>query len=471
MKQKLTYLLFLLTFSSLIGVANLAKAQSVSGTPSTTGCSGGGTIVAVPTGLGATPQFQLLQGGVVVAPVAGDATQFTNDATFTGLQSATDYTIKARASAVGMVYTSPNITIDNGYVNMTLNTPTKVLACSGGTAALTTTLTGGKGDFVYSIATQAAPGVPLQTSLTTNALTFTFNALPAGNYLVSVTDNCGITSTGATSISNPTVSLAGIRLGSIAHVNRLTVGNCTSNFTLVNELGFRYITNNATISIADAALFTWKIKFQGVLYGQDVDADGFSDAAGAGFSALVNNVRMPLVATRDAILADEPNTAIVLIDACGNQKEFLIRNYNKVSSNVVGQNRCGNAEVRVRVGAGMSCLPINFVFTNTANPADIVTVTQTSLTQVFGGFTPGATYNFTHTDGSGYTSGLYNTSSVTIPALPQFNVTQNLFNTQYSLNHLNYGIAQLSISPALAGAAVTATVTASSNPLVNEVLR
>ncbi|PTT73186.1 MULTISPECIES: beta strand repeat-containing protein [unclassified Chryseobacterium] len=467
MKLKINLLIMMvLLATSFIG--NYALAQTVSGTPSNTGCQNSGIVTASSTGLGATPQYQLLKSGVVVAPVSGDATQFTNTTTFIGLVSGT-YVLKGRALSGGTIYSSASITVTDGYTAMSVTTPTKVATCTGASVALTTTVTGGKSPFVYKIATQAAPSTYLETGVSTASASYTFAALPVGSYLVSVTDACGQTVTGATSISNPTVSLADIKLGSVAYVSRSVVGNCSSPLRMVNELGFRYVTTGSALSTADAALFTWKIKFQGVLYGQDTNADGYSDTTGAGYLASTNNVSMPLVATRAAILADEPNTKIVLIDACGNTKEFSIVNYNKVHSGIGGQNSCGNAQVKVGIGAGMSCLPINFVFTNTTNPADVVTVTQTTNGQTFSGFTPGATYHYTYVDASGYTSSLYSNTAqnVGIPATPQFVVTQFAFGTQQSLNNLNYGVLGINVAPSLAGDAVTATVIASSNPLVS----
>lgn len=466
MKSKITLLLMMvLLVTSFMG--NYAFAQTASGVASNTGCLNSGIVTASSTGLGATPQYQLLKNGIPEAPVVGDPSQFTNTTTFSGLQSGT-YTVKARAFSGGTIYTSANITVTDGYTAMAVVTPTKVLSCVGGSITLTSTVTGGKAPFTYTIAAQASPSTIIESSGSIATNNFTFASLLTNNYIVSVTDACGQTVTGATSISNPTVGLADIKTGT-NYVDRQTVGNCSLPLIIRVEGGFRYVASNATLSVADAALFTWKIKFQGVLYGQDINADGFADVGGAGFSALSNAARMPLAATRAAILADEPNTKIVLIDACGVEKEFSIINYNKTISGVTGRNRCGNAEVIVGIGAGMSCLPINFVFTNTTNPADVVSVTQTTSAQTFTGFTPGAVYNFTYVDAAGYTSGLYNTNPqrVTLPANPQFSVVQFMFGPQQSLNNLNYGVLGINVSPTLPGDPITATVTASSNPLVN----
>jgi gliding motility-associated-like protein len=472
MKQKITYLLFLLTFSSLVGLGSLANAQSVTGVATTTGCSGGGTITASSTGLGATPQYQLLKDGVVLLPDASSTSTYTNSPIFNGLVSGS-YTLKARANAISTVYASAVITVNNGYVAMNAVTPIKALSCVGGTTALTTTITGGKANYIYSISTQAVPGTALQTSTTTNATTFTFNPLPAGDYLVSITDDCGTTITSSSSINAPTgATVNDFKLGSVAYVNR-TGMTCTNPFFVANELGFQYISNSGPISVADAARFTWKIKFQGQLYGQDTDADGYGDLGGPGFASNVNTARLPLVATRAALLTDHDNLRIVLSDDCGNSKEFPLRNYNAVSSVLETGNCGGDGLVRVFMGAGMACMPLNMTFTNTTNPLDVITASITNIAgQTVSGFTPGAKYSYTYIDNEGYTSELVKNlpvgGPITIPTLPTTSFVQNFFGEQKNLSYLDYGRLAVTYRPTLTTAdPMTYTVTASSSPLVS----
>ncbi|WP_158730035.1 gliding motility-associated C-terminal domain-containing protein [Flavobacterium sp. I-STPA6A] len=462
-KITLLVMFFLLPIMEFTGFD--AFAQTVTGVPSNTGCPTSGIVTASSTGLGATPQYQLLKSGVVVAPVSGNATQFANTNVFTDLLSGS-YTVKGRATSGGTVYTSSAITVTDGYTAMAVTTPSKVASCIGGTSVLTSTISGGKAPFIYKIATQAAPSTYLETSTSISSANYSFAAKAAGSYQVSITDACGQTVTGAASITDPTISIADIKIGSSIFIDRTAAGNCTTPIIARNELGFTYVSNNQSISAADASLFTYKIKFQGQLYGQDTNADDYSDIGGTGFSPLARISRMPLIATRDLINTEFGNMFIVLSDACGNTKEFPIRDYNTTNSFITASNCNGAGYGKIFHGYGMYCLPINLTFTNAANPADVVTVTQTSSQQTFSGLTTGATYNFTYIDAAGYTAGLYKSSTVVVPAASGFGVTQSTFGTQENLNYLNYGKAILSFATFQNGDTFTYTVTTSSNPLV-----
>lgn len=194
MKSKITLIVLLIILPVMSFMRNGVFAQTVSGTASNTGCFNSGIVTASSTGLGATPQYQLLRSGVVVAPVSGDPTQFTNTNVFTGLSSGS-YVVNGRAIAGGTVFSSTSITVTDGYTAMTVATPTRVADCVGGTTALTSTVTAGKAPYTYTIASQAAPSTILQSSGSISATTFTFNPLGVNNYVVSVTDDCGQTIT------------------------------------------------------------------------------------------------------------------------------------------------------------------------------------------------------------------------------------------------------------------------------------
>lgn len=448
---------------------NEAFAQTVSGVPSNTGCFNSGIITASNTGLGATPQYQLLKAGVVVAPVSGDPTQFTNNNVFTGLSSGV-YVVSARATAGGTVFSSANITVTDGYTAMNVATPTKVADCVGGTTSLTSTVTAGKAPYTYTIATQAAPGVILQNSGPISATTFTFNPLGVSNYLVSVTDDCGQTITGATSISNPTVTVNDFKLGSLAYPSFNTTNNCSTPLNVINELLFQYTANSTTISPSDAARFSWKILYQGQLYGQDTNADGYSDVGGAGYSPLLNTVRLPLIATKAGVLAEIASASmkVVLSDNCGNTKEFNVTQYN--SGGTMGPTNCAGAGLIRAVPNRLSCFPLNVTFTNIANPSDIVTTTINSTAQLITGFTAGATYHVTYIDAQGSTTRSFDTlpvsQNISIPAASTFTINQVLTGVQQNLNALGYGRLILTVSPVQAGDIINYTVTSSDNPLV-----
>ncbi|RZJ72100.1 MAG: hypothetical protein EOO45_11205, partial [Flavobacterium sp.] len=167
------------------------------------------------------------------------------------------------------VYTSGNITVANGYTAMTVVTPTKTVPCTTATTTLTTTVTGGKANYIYSIAKQSAPSTPLQTSAATSALTFTFNALLPDAYIVSVTDNCGATVTSATSITQSGALISEVLPAGLV-LNRLTNGDCTAKIRLHTFYGLGYDnTGLRAASSSDKANFTWRLEFNGLSYGQN----------------------------------------------------------------------------------------------------------------------------------------------------------------------------------------------------------
>lgn len=442
-------------------MGNNAFAQTVSGVASNTGCKSSGIITASSTGLGATPEYQLLLSGAVIFPIPGDATQFSSTNVYTSLASGT-YTIKARENSLGTVYTSANITVNDGYINMTTSTPTKVLGCNGGTSTLTSNTTGGKAPYVFKIALQSSPATYIETSAAQSNLSYTFGTvtpLPAGNYVVSVTDNCGTTITGATSITNPSVSINDIKLNTRAYFNLTVPTDCNSIINANNETGFVYSASGNPIAVADAAKFTWKLRFQNQLYGQG------GVIGGAGFALSNTKVPAPAIATRDAILADESTAtppAIVLIDECGNELAFPFVNTNRTTSVLTAINCQGTPYVISHSYSGLACFPMTVTFTNTSNPADVVIASlATGNNDMISGFTPGATYSFTYVDGAGYTSGLWVNNAVTMPTSSTFNPVQRITGVQQNLNRLNYGILQINMPSILPGQTGTIEVIAS----------
>jgi len=466
MKTKITsFLILLLMF---VHSGNLL-AQTITGTASNTGCQNSGIITTSSTGLGTTPQYQLLQSGVVIAPVSGDNTQFTNNPVFSGLSTGT-YVVNGRATFGGTVYSSSIINVTDGYTSMAVTTSTKIANCVGGTANLTSTLTNGKAPFTYTIAKQSAPGTALQNSGAITSSNFTFDPLPADNYIVSVTDSCGQTITGSTSITNPTVSVNDIKISTVAYPIR-TALSCSDPIKLFVEMGFVYTINGNAVSTADDALFRWKIKFEGQLYGQDTDGDGYADLNGDGFPLTTLTPVMPYTATRDRVTNDLANMRVVLMDMCGNSKEFIVTNYNTIYSDISIKNCGGTAIVRSSIGAGLDCIPLDVTMTNASNPADVHTyqITSPDAQSVNLALTPGATYNLTFRDGEGYTTGLFASSSITqtFSNTSEFNAAQLTYpGAIVSTTNLDYGNLFLTISPYQPTDNLSYTVTSSSNPLV-----
>ena len=390
-KMALLVMFFLLPVMEFAGFG--AWAQSVVVTTTNNKCLNGGIVnVDSTTGLGATPEFQVRKDGVLVLPDPGNPALFSTATSFTGLVDG-NYVVVGRAGPGNQTYSSNSIAVDDGYVSFVASTSVVSASCVGGTAVLTTNVaSGGVKPLTFSIASASSPGVPLQTASGINANSFAFNALPVGNYTVSVTDSCGQTIVGATSVSAVSTTLADVKLPSSIFTRANLI--CSNPFMIQNQPGFTYVAGGAPLTSAAAALFSVHILYNGVLYGKDNTGDGYADAGAPGWAAnSATSLQMPLGITRANILANLGNIKVVLKDACGNTKEFTVTNplYGIDISN------CGGvAYATSKIYSGLVCLPMNITFTNTSNPSDVVAFTQTTGTQTFtGGLTPGQTYSYT----------------------------------------------------------------------------
>ncbi|GAA5097511.1 hypothetical protein GCM10023210_32690 [Chryseobacterium ginsengisoli] len=456
MKSKIKLLIITLSIFLIQLIGNKTLAQTVSGTTSTNGCNGGGTITAASTGLGATPQYQLLLSGSPIAPVVGDTNQYTNNNVFTGLLSGI-YTLKGRTSASGTVYTSTNITVSNGYTAMTVNTPTATTPCTTGMIALTTTVTGGRANYVYSIKNIATNAV-METSVAKSATTHTFAALPVGSYLVSVTDNCGTTITGATSITQSGVLIGGILPAGLV-LNRITNGSCAAKIRINTFYGLGYDTTGTRPATAtDKANFTWRLEFNGQSYGQDIDADGNPDLAGPDFPGTTTFSTLPGGIT-DRTLALAGNPKYILKDKCGNSAAYTptttFFNYRAVNCGGVGQLAIQNANL----GGNLACYPINFTFTNTTNPADVILYSLTSASgQVPNSFVVGKTYNISYVDASGGTTGFSGSNSIAFSPTANNYTVGGLNKSILAYNSFNLGIT---VNNGFVGDVIKATIISS----------
>lgn len=434
-------------------------AQTVSGTPSNTGCLNSGTVTASSTGLGATPQYQLLKSGVVVAPVSGDAAQFTNTNIFTGLLSGT-YTVKARAMSGGTIYTSSNITVSDGYTAMTVVTPNKTVSCSTATNTLTTTVTNGKSPFTYTIALQSSPSTILQNSGSIGASNFTFNTLGVGNYIVSVSDACGQTVTSATAITQNGALLSQIFPQTFG-LGRTIAGLCTNKIVIRAKDNFAYVGGTVVMTAADKANFSWRLEFNGLSYGQDTNADGNPDLAGPDFPLSTLLTTLPGGIT-DITLAMAGNPKMVIYDKCGNSKTFIPYRANVlVSAATCG----GNGKVSLKDSNGintfaMACYPINWTFTSAGNP--IITYTQTTANEVIpNNFVAGATYTVSGADAVGTS-----TSLISNPTTLSFPATSNPYYAVYQRNSSSYNIGAVTFfgNYGVAGDLITVKVLATDVP-------
>jgi gliding motility-associated-like protein len=436
-------------------------SQTVSGVASNNNCLNSVTITASSAGLGSTPQYQLLKSGIVVAPVVNNTTQFTSTNIFTGLSSG-NYVLKARATSASTIFTSSAIVASDGYTQMNVITPLQTISCSTVTTALTSNVSGGKAPFKYSIAFQSSPTAQIQTSTFIASNTYTFSGLTTGNYIISVTDNCGQTITGSTSISVAGVQINGV-VPSQLKLNRVAYGNCASKIRLRSVYGLSYCNfGGCGATATDKANYTWRLEFNGLSYGQDINADGDPDLAGADFPATINATTLPGgITLTNVALAGNPK--YVLYDKCGNSRKFT-----PLSGNI-GLNAlvCGTTGT-VNIGDGnagnfgnTACFPINYIFRNTANPLDVLTYTQTTSAVSLSGFTIGATYTITYADGQGNTTGLTNTNTVTIPNTP---TSYAIGNIGTNTNYYNAVGITLASNYNVTGDVITTTVTSSTVP-------
>ncbi|WP_111424520.1 gliding motility-associated C-terminal domain-containing protein [Flavobacterium sharifuzzamanii] len=285
-----------------------------------------------------------------------------------------------------------------------------------------------------------------------------------------VPSNTGCQNNGIVTASStdPTVTINDIKIASIAYPGRAGL-SCTQAIRLYIEKGFVYTASGSLVSAADAALFRWKIKYKGQLYGKDINGDGYADVGGDGFLLTDATPIMPLNADRASVVGDLANMRVVLMDMCGGSKEFVVTNYNTVYSNITLRNCGGTAIIKSSIGAGLDCLPVNVTFTNETNPSDVHNFTVTSNSQTFTDvLTPGANYLVTYKDAEGYTSDLFNAASnkLLFTASPTFTAVQSVTAYTVSLNDLDYGYLYLSLNPSQPTDILTYKVTSSSNPLV-----
>ncbi|PDS24825.1 hypothetical protein [Flavobacterium branchiophilum] len=449
--------LFVIVFILLI---NFVNAQTVTGVASNLGCKNSGKLTASSTGLGTGPVYQLQKSdGTVLAPIAGDVNQFTSSNVFSGLATGS-YIIKGKSTSNTTVFSSATIAVSDGYTNMSLTNPSLSLPCVGESKVVAVTLSGGKSPFVYSIKNNATNTV-LETSASTTATTFSFAALPIGSYTVTVEDGCGQTIISPTTISNPSVTVSSVKTKATNYFQK-DASSCSSPIKLFIQSGFGN-TNGSNLSAAEAALFTWKIKYNGAYYGKDIDGDGYSDLNSPGYSLSSTFVNMPIGVSRQNIITNISSIKVVILDACGNSKEVSTTYLNGIISATTD---CVNgSRVRPVVNPALVCFPITYTFTNTTNAADVLQFTQTTDGQYFTGFTAGKTYSFTYNDANGTTSNMFSVTSVALPA-NSTTLVVNQATSFVSSNYLEYGTLRLVFSGVASNSVINYTVTASNSPLV-----
>lgn len=450
--------IFFLCFTFFFTVLH---SQTINLTTNNLGCKNSGIVNVATIGI-TSPNFQLqLSDGTVIAPVAGNNSAFSSSNVFSSLPNGI-YKVIAKDN-FGMVYISSNISVSDGYTDMFISANSISLPCVGATVSVPVTLSGGKPPFIYEIYNTSSSAV-IETSLSTSNTSYSFSAMPTGNYSIKVTDACFVTKISNLSINNPTITLNQVVQKAVISPSR-SPSTCGVDKIRISLNGFKNQSNNVTLSQNELALFSIKLKYLGELYGMDTNGDNHSDTNGGAYNMNTISINIPLGVTRENLISNIATTKIVLLDQCGDSKELNIT----LSNGAIGAstNCLNGSTVQAFVGPSMVCFPINYVFTNTSNPSDVISVTQTINGQSFSGFTAGKAYTFTHTDANGSTTNFFGGQYIYIPGNT---ATLNLVNSPasiVSLNYLNYGTSPSIIVGGQIGLAFNYVVTASNNPLVS----
>ncbi|XZQ05951.1 gliding motility-associated C-terminal domain-containing protein [Pedobacter sp. MW01-1-1] len=435
-------------------MGSVAKAQTVSGTASTTSCLGGGTITASSTGLGAAPEYQLLLGANVIAPAPGDATVFTTNPVFSGLLSGT-YILRARQDGFGTPVLSTPIVVNNNYTSMNVVAPTVTTLCASGTAQLTATVTGGKGPYTYVLKDQNNTTV-IDAGITSAATSYTFSsALPVGSYIVNVTDACGSTVVAAGSVAQVSSVLSNYR--PVATATLTSAGNCALGYSVVLDAP-KNESSNLEMPDADRTNFKYKLEFNGVLYGDGGSGTLVAGGPGIALPSGTNTLTFPVPAGISSIGAlQASNPRIILEDGCGGTKAVNIDVQAFVN---VYRVSCTNSDMSLVAWGSLLCYPATVTFVGSSGTH---VYTLTSGTQTVSGLTMGVTYSYTFVDGSGYTT---TGTTGTLLMNPVFDVTQTVLTNSFSREAFNYGKLSLSFNSYDGSTPFTFQVLASDNPLV-----
>ncbi|MFY7884178.1 MAG: hypothetical protein ACOVOV_04965, partial [Dolichospermum sp.] len=446
--KKLFYLFFLMAYQIFF-------CQTVSVTPSNLGCKNSGIITAVTSGV-TSPTFQLqLANGTVIAPVANNNTLFTNSNVFNALTNGT-YKVIANDN-LGNLFTSPDVVVVDGYTNMSLILNPVSLPCVGATKTVPISLTGGNSPYTYQI--KDASNVTLETSASTSATSYNFAALPQGTYTVSVTDACGVTDVGTVLVNNPTATVNQLNV----YFNVQGYPNNCGKARIFAPGGFTK--SGVALTATERSLFTYKIKYNGNLYGVDTSGDGFPDlnTNGIALNAFILQ-NLPIGVTRNDYYNPATRPTIVVSDQCGNTKEIAI---NISMDPITATLDCTvGGKVRPTLQASLLCLPVNFTFTNISDPTDVKSFVQTVDGQTFTGLTPGATYNIAYTDSNGNTSAVnygFGNTQVIVPAATAITATSA---TSKNVDYENFGKVSVGVSNLVFGDPFTFEVTASNNSSV-----
>ncbi|MBC6112366.1 hypothetical protein H7U22_18240, partial [Pedobacter sp. CCM 8938] len=458
MKTRFTYLLFLLTFSTLIGIGNMAVAAlNVTATGTNGTCASDASITATATGNTGVVNYQLLQGSTVIR-------NYQASNIFSNLPAGS-YIVKVQDATTTVTAQSGTVTLTTTYVAMVISIPTYQVGCTTATnGQLTVTVTKGKAPYNYSISPDPN-SVGVQSSNT-------FNNLTVGSYTISITDACGVTVTQSSSVYSTSTTVNQIQPpfgGAYFAWGNFQNGeyNDCSKGAFVNTYGWTYKATNGGLAAFDLQHFYWRYEYP----------SGSGNVYGAG--GVLNGANVPL-STRSIpapATATYPfgNGDIIIYDECGNsfRTPNSLWQSTATSSPQQGTGNRATAIYDCNLGGGVNaqvmpyetiCFPVTYTFIDQVTGTIITQTINNNTLNYYYGFVPGHAYSVTALDVLGHNA--TQTSSVTIPTSVGSIVSGAINNGN---NYPNSSILAVYYPVQIAAnTAVSYTVTASStgNPAV-----
>ena len=453
MKQKIIYLVLLLTFSALVGVSSLTAVAQLAVTATATNgtCVSNAKITAAATGNTGSVNYQLLQGATIIR-----AYQASN--IFDNLPVGS-YTVKVE-DAANNTATSNAVTLTTSYVAMAVSIPTTQVNCATATnGSLTVTVANGRAPYTYSI----SPNVGTQSGNV-------FSNLPVGSYTISVTDACGTTVTQGSSVSSISTTVKDIQPAyggaffSWGNYQNVEYNNCASG-AFVNIYAWAYKATNGTISSFDRSHFYWRYEYpsgSGNLYGVGGVLNG------AMIPLTTGSVPAPATATYPFGDGD-----IIIYDECGNSFRS-VKNLWQSTATSTPQQGTGNMArpfFDCINGGGVTmqftqyqtiCAPVTYTFTDNATAAVITQVVTDNNRIIKYGFVPGHTYTVKALDALGHNA--TTTTSVTIPSSVGNLTIQTLLKSNSYANA--YNVTMIFPVEIPANTPITYEVTASNNAAI-----
>ncbi|WP_158526316.1 T9SS type B sorting domain-containing protein [Pedobacter paludis] len=456
MKQKFTYLLFLLTFSTLLAFGNLAVAAlTVTATGTNGTCASDASITATASGNTGLVNYQLLQGATVIR-------NYQPSNVFSNLPAGS-YIVKVQDATTTATAQSSTVTLTTTYVAMVVTVANGSVGCTTAKGSVVATVTKGKAPYSYSIS-------PDPNSLGTQSSS-TFSNLPIGSYTISITDACGTTVTAGASIglgTSATVSTITPRYQFGLNAAPVVWGNggnnvCSSGGYITIGGNWGYLGNgSANLSTFDANHFYWRYEYP----------SGSGNVYGAG--GVLNGSKMPCttVTVKLPATATYPfaNGDLIIYDDCNNEYKLsgiIKRDFGPSTNAVNGTYDCtSGGAIRTYINpASLTCLPVTWTIVDNGTSALTTQIQTTNLYNYFNGYVPGHSYTVTGVDAMGNPAKT-GPVTVTIPSSPPATLGGGDYYPDYSL--LDAGFPRMTIPfIATSGTVYSYVVTSSTSSSFN----